>query len=71
MLRSILEGADGTKRNVVVMNAAAAMVVGGKTGQSTGLSALKEGAEIAADAIDSGRASNKLKALIELSQSYG
>jgi anthranilate phosphoribosyltransferase len=71
MLLSVLEGTAGPRRDVVLMNAAAAMVVGGKTGQPAGLSALKDGLEIAADAIDGGRAANKLKALVELSRSFG
>jgi anthranilate phosphoribosyltransferase len=71
ILLSILKGAKGPRRDVVLMNAAAAMVVGGKTEQPAGLSALKEGVEIAAVAIDSGRAIDKLNTLVELSRNFG
>lgn len=71
MLRSVLEGEKGPKRDVVLMNAAAAMVAGGKTKHPSGLLALKEGMKIAEETIDSGRALDKLEKLIKLSQSFG
>jgi anthranilate phosphoribosyltransferase len=71
ILRSVLEGEKGPRRNVVIMNAAAGIVVGNRTEHPLGLPALKEGAEIAKEAIDSGRALDKLERLIKLSQSYG
>jgi anthranilate phosphoribosyltransferase len=71
ILRSVLEGEKGPKRDAVVMNAAAGIVVGKRTKHPSGLPALKEGAEIAKEAIDSGRALDKLEKLIKLSQSYG
>ncbi|OGO02346.1 MAG: anthranilate phosphoribosyltransferase, partial [Chloroflexi bacterium RBG_13_52_14] len=71
LLRSVLEGGKGPSRDVVLMNAAAAMVVGNKTKHSSGLSALEEGIKIAEDAIDSGKALDKLKLLIKVSQSLG
>jgi len=50
-----------SKRDIVVANAAAALVVGGKTDD------LKEGAALARESIDSGSAYEKLRSLIELS----
>jgi anthranilate phosphoribosyltransferase len=70
ILRSVLEGEKGSRREAVIMNAAAGIVVGKKTKQSSGLAALKEGAAIASKAIDSGQALEKLEKLIKLSQSY-
>jgi anthranilate phosphoribosyltransferase len=52
------------------MNAAAGIAVGSSK-NSAGLPALKEGARIAQEAIDSGRALDKLNKLITLSRSYG
>ena len=63
ILRSILKGEQGPRRDITVMNAAAAIVAG------NGAPDLKEGARIAQEAIDSGRALEKLNALVRLSQS--
>ena len=52
--REVFGGVQGAKRDVLLMNAAAALMVAGKA------DSLKEGAAIAADAIDSGKASAKL-----------
>jgi anthranilate phosphoribosyltransferase len=52
---SILNGEQGAKRNIVLMNAAAAIVVGGKARD------FKEGVKIASQAIDSGTAKKKLE----------
>jgi len=71
ILRSVLEGEKGPRRDAVVINAAAGIVVGRRTKNPAGLPALKEGVEIAEAAIDSGRARDKLEKLIKLSQSYG
>jgi anthranilate phosphoribosyltransferase len=71
ILRSVLEGKKGPRRDAVVMNAAAGIAVSHLTKHPSGLPALKEGAEIAKEAIDSGRALDKLEKLITLSQSYG
>ena len=62
MLRRILGGEKGPRRDVVIMNAAAALVAGNR------VSDLKEGAHIAEEAIDSGRALEKLDGLVRLSQ---
>jgi anthranilate phosphoribosyltransferase len=69
ILRAVLEGEKGPRRDAVIMNAAAGIAVGSKK-NSAGLPALKEGAEIAREAIDSGQALEKLQRLIKLSQSY-
>ncbi len=71
ILRSVLEGEKGSRRDAVIMNAAAGIVVGKRTKRPSGLPALKEGVEIARETIDSGRAREKLEKLIKLSQSYG
>ena len=65
ILRGILGGEVGIRRNVVIMNAAAALVAGNKATD------LKEGACIAEKAIDSGQALAKLDGLVELSHSLG
>jgi anthranilate phosphoribosyltransferase len=70
ILRSVLEGEKGPRREAVIINAAAGIVVGRKTKYPSGLPALKEGVEIAREAIDSGRARDKLERLIKLSQSF-
>jgi anthranilate phosphoribosyltransferase len=64
-LRNILAGALGPQRDVVLMNAAAALVVGGKA------KTLRQGADIAKEVIDNGNASAKLDQLIEFSRSLG
>ena len=70
ILRSVLEGEKGPRRDAVVMNAAAGIAVSHRTKNRSGLPALKEGAEIAKETIDSGQALDKLEKLITLSQSY-
>ncbi|MBI4591373.1 MAG: anthranilate phosphoribosyltransferase [Candidatus Rokubacteria bacterium] len=62
IIRHILGGGDGPKRDIVLMNAAAALVVGGKARD------LKEGVGLAAGSIDSGAAQRTLEALVALSQ---
>ena len=61
-LRRILNGEGAAKRDIVVMNAAAALVAGNRA------SDLREGAHIAEKVIDSGQARAKLDELINLSQ---
>jgi anthranilate phosphoribosyltransferase len=63
ILRGILSGEVGARRNIVIMNAAAALVAGNQA------SDLKEGASIAEKTIDSGQALAKLDELIKLSRS--
>lgn len=57
----ILKGEKGPKRDIVLMNAAAALVVGDKAGN------FNEGVEIASNAIDSGAAFKKLEEVREVS----
>jgi anthranilate phosphoribosyltransferase len=65
IIKRILDGEKGTHRNVVVMNAAAALVAGDKAVD------LKQSALLAEQAIDNGKALEKLEALVDLSQSLG
>jgi anthranilate phosphoribosyltransferase len=63
--RGILDGSTGgAKRDVVLLNASAGLVAGGKAKD------LKEGIEMAAHSIDSGAALGKLDSLIAQSQKY-
>ena len=59
-IRELLNGKLGPHRDIVVMNTAAALVIGGKVEN------LADGALKAAEAIDSGKASAKLAKLIEI-----
>ena len=61
---SILSGAKGPRRDIVLVNASAALVAAGRTGD------LREGVEIAARSIDSGSAGEKLAALARFTNSY-
>jgi anthranilate phosphoribosyltransferase len=63
MVRSVLSGEKSAKRDVVLMNSAAAIVAAGKS------SHLPEAASIAAKSIDSGAAIKKLEALVQFTQS--
>jgi len=63
ILRGILSGEVGVRRNIVIMNAAGALVAGNRA------SDLKEGVCIAEKTLDSGQALAKLDELIEFSQS--
>ena len=68
ILRSVLKGEMGPRRDTVVMNAAAGIALGR---DAKGVPALKEAALIAIETIDSGKALEKLDKLIMLSRSYG
>lgn len=59
--REILSGAKGHKRNAVLMNAGAALYIGGKA------ASIKEGIDLAAGIIDSGAANATLDKLIAVS----
>jgi anthranilate phosphoribosyltransferase len=59
--RAILNGEKGHKRNAVLLNAGAALCIGGKA------ESMKEGVELAAKIIDSGEAAKTLEKLIEVS----
>jgi anthranilate phosphoribosyltransferase len=62
IIQSLLEGELGPKRDIVLMNASAALVAGGRARD------FKEGVELAAGSIDDGAARAKLQALVALSQ---
>ncbi|MCT4656027.1 MAG: anthranilate phosphoribosyltransferase [Cohaesibacter sp.] len=60
-LRAVLEGEKGAYRDIVLMNAAAGLLVGGK------VEAYADGIELAAQTIDNGKALAALETLIEVS----
>lgn len=60
-LRSVLAGEKSPYRDIVLMNAAAALLVAGR------VTSLTDGVGIAADAIDSGKAERALERLVEVS----
>jgi len=59
IIRRILKGERGPRRDIVVLNAGAAIVAGGKAGE------LGEGLRLAAESIDSGAALQRLERLVE------
>ncbi len=59
IVREILSGSKGAKRDVTVLNAAAAFVTAGRAG------GFKEGIALANQSIDSGKALNTLERLVE------
>lgn len=59
--RRILNGEKGHKRNAVLLNAGASLYIGGKA------ESFKEGVELAAEIIDSGKAMETLNKFIEVS----
>ncbi len=63
--RNILNGEKGPKRNIVLINAAAALVAASQAED------LKQGIRIAETAIDGGGAAQKMEALIKYSQENG
>ncbi|MFO7555044.1 MAG: anthranilate phosphoribosyltransferase [Desulfobacterales bacterium] len=63
--RAILNGEKGPKRNVVLINAAAALVAAEKAEN------MKDGIQLAQKAIDTGGAAEKMKALIDYTQENG
>jgi anthranilate phosphoribosyltransferase len=62
VVRRVVGGEHGAHRNIVVLNAAAALVVAGVA------DSLEAGLVVAADAIDSGRAAATLARFVEVSQ---
>ena len=62
IVRHILDGAKGPKRDMVLLNASAAFVAAGLCNN------FNEGIQIAADSIDSGKAHDKLDQLIEFTR---
>jgi anthranilate phosphoribosyltransferase len=63
IVRAVLAGKKGAARDVVLMNAGAAIYIGGRAGT------LAEGIRLAAGSIDSGKAQEKLDALIAATRS--
>ncbi len=63
--RAILKGERGHKRNAVLLNAGAALTIGGKA------DSMKAGVQLAAELIDSGKALQTLDKLIEASNRVG
>jgi len=63
LILDVLKGTRGPRRDIVLLNAAAALMASGK------VSSIGEGLPIAADSIDSRRALNKLTGLIEFTNS--
>ena len=61
-LREILSGADGARRDAVVLNAAGAIAAAGHAVD------LREGLDLAREAIDSGRAAARLEELVAFSR---
>ena len=59
--RDILSGVKGPRRDAVLLNAGAALYIGGKAGS------MKDGIELAREIIDSGKALETLKKVIEVS----
>ena len=63
--RDILSGKQGHQRNATLLNAGAALYIGGKA------DSMQEGVELAAELIDSGKALATLEKLIEVSNRTG
>jgi anthranilate phosphoribosyltransferase len=61
-VRRVMGGERGAHRDIVVLNAGAALVVAGVA------ASLEEGLHLAAESIDSGRAAHTLARFIEVSQ---
>lgn len=61
-LRSVLDGATGAYRDIVLLNAAASLIVAGR------VTSLRDGASMAAQAIDEGRAASTLRDLVRLTE---
>ena len=64
IVRNILAGEKSARRDVVLMNAAAALVAAGKADH------LRDGAALAAASIDSGAAAGKLEALVTFTTTH-
>ncbi len=64
-LTAVLDGAHGPYRDIAILNSAAALVVAGKANN------LKEGAALAAQSIDEGRARAALARLVAVSNADG
>jgi anthranilate phosphoribosyltransferase len=65
ILRNVLEGEKGPRRDVVLLNAGASLFVAGKAGS------VREGIERAREAIDSSAATRKLEVMVQASKMEG
>ena len=65
MLRQILRGEQGPRRDVVLINAGAVLYLAGRA------KSMAEGVRRAADAVDSGKAADKLAEMIRFSRGAG
>jgi anthranilate phosphoribosyltransferase len=65
ILRAVLDGERGPRRDVVLANAAAALVAAGRAQE------FREGASLAAESIDSGRAREKLSQFVRYTSQLG
>lgn len=65
ILKQVLKGEKGPRRDIVLLNAAAGLVVADTRNNLT------DGLKLAADVIDSGAAMRKLEEFIQVSQSFG
>lgn len=65
IINAVLDGEGGPKRDIVLINAGAALVLAGMA------DSIEEGIGKAADSIDSGKSREKLEALIEFTQENG
>jgi anthranilate phosphoribosyltransferase len=63
LIRRIFQGSRGPRRDIVLLNAGAALVVGGRA------ASIAEGLQLAAQIIDDGLALSKLEQLVEVSNS--
>ena len=61
-MRAVLDGREGPSRDVVLLNAGAALFVSGKA------ASVREGLTLAAQAIDSGAARGTLDRMVRVSQ---
>ncbi len=65
MMRSVLSGEQGPRRDTVLLNASAALMAAGLAAD------LREGLRLAAESVDSGRALRKLDSMIAYTQKIG
>ncbi len=63
ILKDILRGGKGAKRDIILINTAACLVAAGR------VKSFKEGIKIAKDSVDSGKANRKLESLVEFTNS--
>lgn len=70
LIRAVLAGEPGPRREIVLLNAAAALLAAGAVEHSPDLpTALRAGIQLAAESIDSGAAQQKLEQLISATRS--